>query len=512
MKSSVFSRFPKWSPFLVLLLVLGAILRLINLNAPPLDFHSTRQLRNSLVARAIYYDHLPNADPQKKALAESFQRAVGQYEPPITESIVGFTFLLTGGESFAIPRIYGTIFWLLAGLALFDLARRMSSPVSALVALTFYLVLPFAVQASRSFQPDPLMTSSFVIGLYFLYRWMEEAAPNTATQPAVLQNSSSKQSWKWTILAALFLGFAVLVKVVIAFLVGTAAIAAVLVAFGIRFWRSLQVWVMATLMVIPGIGYYVLGHPGRSTEYFFSWTVDLIKLILSIHFYADWLGFVGSLFGLTILFLSLAGMLIAPPRARWLLLSLWIGYLLYGLTLPFQMFTHSYYHIQLIPVVALGLACIAETAVARASSLPRAWKAALFVLMIVITGYQSWIARSNLVAEDFSHASATWVSIGKALPASAKVIGLTQDYGYDLMYWGWRKVALWPLATDLSSVKNGSRDLISRFDDLTAGQDYFLVTAFAQLDHQPNLKKVLDGYTIAAQGDGFILYDLHHLK
>jgi Dolichyl-phosphate-mannose-protein mannosyltransferase len=508
MKSSLLSRLPNWFPYLVLLLALGAALRLVNLNAPPLDFHSTRQLRNSLVARAIYYDHLPNADPQKRALADSFQRAVGQYEPPITESIVGFTFLLTGGESFAIPRIYGTIFWLLAGIALFDMARRISSPTSALIALTFYLILPFAVQASRSFQPDPLMTSSFVIGLYFLHRWMEELAPGSAPH----SEKDSKQSWKWAILAALFLGFAVLVKVVIAFLVGTAAIAAVLIAFGFRFWKSVQVWSMAVLMAIPGVGYYVLGHPGRSTEYFFSWTLDLVKLILSLHFYVEWLGFVGSLFGLTILLLSVVGTLLAPPRARWLLISLWIGYLLYGLTLPFQMFTHSYYHIQLIPVVALGLASIIEAVVVPASKLPRAWKAALLVVTLAVIGYQSWIARSVLVAEDFSHAPSAWEAIGKAIPANAEVIGLTQDYGFDLMYWGWRRVSLWPLDTDLSTVKNGGRDLSSRFTDLTQGQDYFLVTAFAQLDRQPNLKKILSGYAVAAQGDGYILYNLHLLK
>ncbi len=508
MKSSTYSRLPNWLPYLVLLLALGAALRLVNLNAPPLDFHSTRQLRNSLVARAIYYDHLPNADPQKRTLADSFERAVGQYEPPITESIVGFTFLLTGGESFAVPRIYGTIFWLLAGLALFDMARRISSPASALIALTFYLILPFAVQASRSFQPDPLMTSSFIIGLYFLYRWMEETAPGFAARP----EKNGKQSWKWAILAALFLGFAVLVKVVIAFLVGTAAIAAVLIALGFRFWKSIQVWSMAALMAIPGVGYYVLGHPGRSTEYFFSWTLDLVKLILSLHFYVEWLNFVGSLFGLTILLLSLVGTLLAPPRARWLLISLWIGYLLYGLTLPFQMFTHSYYHIQLIPVVALGLAPIIEAVVVPASNLPRALKAMLLIVAVAVIGYQSWIARSVLVAEDFSHAPAAWESIGKAIPANAEVIGLTQDYGFDLMYWGWRRVALWPLDTDLSSVKNGSRDLTSRFTDLTQGEDYFLVTAFAQLDRQPNLKKILSGYTVAAQGDGYILYNLHLSK
>ena len=511
MKSSPLTRPQYWFPLLVLL-ALGAVLRLVNLNAPPLDFHSTRQLRNALVARAIYYDHLPNADPQKRALAESFQRAVGQYEPPITESIVGFTFLLTGGESFAVPRIYGTIFWLLAGLALFDMARRIWSPTSALISLTFYLVLPFAVQASRSFQPDPLMTSSFVIGLYFLYRWMEEAAPGASAHPDTRPDGNGKQSWKWAILAALFLGFAVLVKIVIAFLVGSVAIAAVLVSYGLHFWKSRQVWLMAVLMVIPGIGYYVLGHPGRSTEYFFSWTVDLIKLILSLHFYVQWLGFVGSLFGLTILFLSLAGTLLAPPRARWLLISLWIGYVLYGLTLPFQMYTHSYYHIQLIPVVALGLASIVEAIVVPASSLPRVWKAAFLVVALAVVGYQAWIARSVLVAEDFSQQPAIWEAIGRAIPANTEVIGLTQDYGYDLMYWGWRRVALWPLDTDLSSVKNGGRDLTSRFTDLTNGEDYFLVTAFGQLDHQPNLKMILNGYTIAAQGDGYILYDLHLMK
>ncbi len=94
-----------WPIVLVLLVALGGALRLIRLSAPPLDFQPTRQLRNSLVARAIYYDALPGADPQKRALADSFRRAVGQYEPPIAESIVGFTFLLTGGESFAVPRL-----------------------------------------------------------------------------------------------------------------------------------------------------------------------------------------------------------------------------------------------------------------------------------------------------------------------------------------------------------------------------------------------------------------------
>ena len=284
---------------------------------------------------------------KKLALAKAFYNAVGQYEPPITESITAWTYTWTGGENIAVPRVYETLFWLLAGLALFDLARRIASPTSALIALAYYLVLPFAVQASRSFQPDPLMTSSFIAGIYFLYRWSEE------------------QKWKWAILAALFIGFAVLVKIVIVFFVIGAAIAAVLSTLGLRFWKSLQVWAMMALMAIPAFIYYILGHPGRSDEYFFAWTVDLIKLITTTSFYAHWLGFVGSLFGLAILFLSIAGVFLAPPRLRWMLIGIWIGYFCYGLTLPYQMYTHSYYHIQLIPVVALGLVPIIEAVAVR---------------------------------------------------------------------------------------------------------------------------------------------------
>ncbi len=493
MKAASSSRLPAWLWPLLLLLVLGAAVRLVNLTAPPLDFHPTRQLRNSLVARAIYYDALPGVDAQKRALSESFRRAVGQYEPPIIESIVAYTYLGTG-ESFAIPRIYGTLFWLIAGIAIFDLGRRIASPTAALIALSYYLILPFAVQASRSFQPDPLMTATFTLGIYFLFRWME------------------RPGWKWAILGALFAGLAVLVKIVIVFLVAGAAIAIVLTTLGRTFWRRPQVWVMVVLMAAPAVGYYVLGHPGRSTEYFFAWSVDLVKLITSPHFYADWLGFVGRLLGLTILFLSLAGTFLASNRVRWLLIGLWIGYVLYGLVLPFQMPTHSYYHLQLVPVVTLGLVPLVQAVVVNAASLQRAWRAALVLVAVALIGYQAWAARSVLVEEDFRQAPALWASIGQAIPENSNVIALTQDYGFDLMYWGWRKVDLWPLNTDLSAVRNSGRDLAARFGNITGGDDYFLVTAFGQLDGQPELKKILEGYSVAAQGDGYVLYDLRRPK
>ena len=489
MKKTLLSGPRAWLLVLILLLGLGLTLRLLDLTDPPLDFHSSRQLRNSLVARDIYYHLLPNTDSKTLDLTSSFRRSVGQYEPPVIESLVAVTYLVTGGENYAVARIWESLFWVLAGLALFDLARRAVSPWAALAALAYYLVLPFAVQASRSFQPDPLMTWAFVAGIYFLYRWSEE------------------RNWKWAVLAAIFLGFATLVKVVIAFLVGAAAIAMGLYTHHRDFWKSKQVWAMALLMVAPALIYYVFLHSGRSTEYFFSWSVALVKLITSTNFYSKWLGFLGSLFGLTVIFVSLAGVFLAPTRLRWLLISLWIGYLLYGLTLPFQMYTHSYYHIQLTPVLALGLAAALNPLFERAAAQGPAGRAAFVAVIVALIGYQAWVARSVLVAEDFRQEPPVWAEIGKAIPEDASVIGLTQDYGFRLMMWGWRKVSLWPVSTDLGELR-GEDNPAASFSAYVSGKDYFLVTAFGQLDKQPDLKKILGHYPIVAQGDGFVLYDL----
>ena len=496
---SPLSQSRNWFITLIILLALGGLLRLLDITDPPLDFHPSRQLRNSLVARDIYYSILPSATNEQRGLAASFARSVGKYEPPVIESIVAYTYLVTG-ENIAVARAWATLFWLAAGIALFDLMRRATSPWAALIALAYYLVLPFSVQASRSFQPDPLMTSAFVIGIYFLYRWSESHLKR--------EGSGVRASWRWAILAGVFLGLATFVKIVIAFFVGSAAIALALFTLGRNFWKSKQVWVMAAIMVVPALFYYVLLNQGRSTEYFFAWTVALIKLITSTDFYTKWLAFLGTIFGQTIIFLSIAGALIAKPRMRWLLVSLWIGYLLYGLTLPFQMYTHSYYHVQLIPILALGLAVVLNPLVESVAAQGGVGRVGFVALVVAVIGYQAYVARSVLVAEDFRHEPVFWSSVAEEIPPDGDVMALTQDYGYRLMVFGWRKVSLWPLATGLSEARNPDKNDAEQFAELTEGMDYFLVTAFGQLDKQPDLKKILDTFPIAAEGDGYVLYDL----
>ncbi|MDP1780194.1 MAG: hypothetical protein Q8K73_07960, partial [Anaerolineales bacterium] len=127
---------------------------------------------------------------------------------------------------------------------------------------------------------------------------------------------------------------------------------------------------------------------------------------------------------------------------------------------------------------------------------------------VAVIGYQAYVAKSVLVAEDFRHEPVYWNEVGEVIPSDGNVIALTHDYGYRLMMYGWRKVSLWPLTTGLSDVRNVDRNAADDFAELTEGKQYFLVTAFSQLDKQPGLKEILKQYPIAVEGDGYVLYDL----
>jgi hypothetical protein len=172
------------------------------------------------------------------------------------------------------------------------------------------------------------------------------------------------------------------------------------------------------------------------------------------------------------------------------------------------MYTHSYYHIQLIPIIALGLAAALNPLIESVAGQGTLGRAGFIAVIVAVIGFQSWVSRSILAEESFRHEPAFWQQVGGAIPADAKVIGLTQDYGFRLMYYGWRKVILWPYSTELAEVRNGNLDFSDRFGELTLGKDYFLVTAFGQLDKQPSLKKLLDAYPVAVDGEGYVLYDL----
>lgn len=511
----------------IALLVLGAGLRLYDLTDQPIDFHPTRQLRGAIVARGIYYQLLPNADENLRHAALNFKESTGSYEPPILEGAVALTYLAAGREIFWSARVINTLLWLIGGLALLGLARRVAAAlqtdpnrpqaqraawISGLVSLGFYLALPFSVQASRSIQPDPGMVVWMAVAIYGIWRWSET------------------HSWRWAAAAGAAAGMAILTKAVIVFTLagGFAAICLQVAwehvprnapfqhktaAFGravVRLITDPQVWLLAGLAVLPTAAYY-LTRQDRASEYFSSWTLALSHLLLRPSFYVGWLYLVLSLITPAALAAALIGLFRARGRVLSLFIGLWGGYIIYGLFLPYQMDTHSYYHLQVVYLISLSLIPAVLAAVEKLQRLGLDFRIAAGAAALLLLTYASWKALTTLDSRDFRNEPAYWQTITSHLPDDGKIIALTQDYGFRLMYYGWRKVTLWPNRGEikLNNLRGSSKEFDEFFAKRTSDKSFFLITAFRQYEDQPVLQKTLtENYAVAAEGPGYLIFDL----
>jgi len=530
---------------LLALLLLGAGLRLFDLTDQPIDFHPTRQLRGAIIARGMYYEMLPAVattpvDPALRQQALAFWNSTGQYEPSILERLCALTYLVIGREVVWVARIYNTIFWLIGGLALFALLRRMGQEnnsvvfsadgdpsaekttkknIVALAVLAFYLALPFSVQASRSFQPDPAMVMWMALAAWALYRWSETA------EDGMVSPAARRASWRQALLAGLFSGLALLTKAVSAFTLAGGIMALVFYTYClgrerpfyrpvVRMLTSPQVWLMAGLALAPTAVYY-LTRQERAGEYFLSWTVELSHLLLNPRFYLGWLGLVAELVTPVALLLALAGIWLARGRARGLLVGLWLGYIAYGLFLPYQMDTHSYYHLQMVWLAALSLGPALRVLIGWLRNWPAAWRWAALGVGLLVLALGAWQALVPLYGQDYRSEPAYWQEIASYLPDDGKIVGLTQDYGYRLMYYGWRKVIPWKNRGEfkLNELRGREKEFATYFARQTAGKSYFLITAFRQYQDQPDLQEMLtQHYSLIAQGQGYLIFDLTRTK
>ncbi len=478
------------------LLLLGLGLRFIDLTDAPLDFSPTRQLRAAIITRGIYYLNLPEATATERETAVALRESIVDFEPPLFETLVATTWRVTGITELWVARIYAILFWGVAAGALAAAARRLATPGAALVSLAYMLFLPFAVIASRSFQPEPLMVMFLCLAIWAALGWAEE------------------KNWKYALLAGLFGGLAALVKLFAAYMVAGLMVAVVWQALGLRAaFKNRQVWVMAALMLLPNLFAYFVGRGDAAGNYFQAWFVALAGILLTPEFYIRWALWLGQLVGLAFVFLGLFGLVLARGAGRAALLGVWLGYGIYGLSVPHQTITHDYYHLQLVPVIALSLAPLAAAVLPQVAAQPRFWRAAAVGLAVVAIALPGWLARSQMLSVDHRKDPEYWIQVGAHLPPEAKVIALTQQYGYPLSYYGWRQVRLWPVTGELALAEArgvDTRPFAEQWAQYTEGMDVFLVTTSNQLERQPELREHLyANYEILLHQEGALtIFDL----
>jgi hypothetical protein len=180
--------------------------------------------------------------------------------------------------------------------------------------------------------------------------------------------------------------------------------------------------------------------------------------------------------------------------------------------------SHEYYNLMLVPIISLSLAPTADLFIKQAKSQQiKIFPRILFVsFTILVVAIQVWNVRVQLTREDWRPDADFWTMLGDKLGHnSGKVLAIAQDYGGRLSYWGWQDVESWYTPGDigLRELDDRSLDLLQRFNDMTEGKQYFVVTQLNKFDNQPVIKDyVYLHYPIFAEGKGYIIFDLTHPK
>ncbi|MBI1793532.1 MAG: glycosyltransferase family 39 protein [Chloroflexi bacterium] len=491
---------------LIALFGLGLGIRLFDLTDLPLDFQPTRQLLSALKARGMFYQTAPNIPDWQRQMAIQQWKTKAEVEPEVFERIVAFTYRFTG-EQLWVARVYSSLFWIVGGIFLFLLVRDLVSTDGAVIATAYYLFFPYAVIASRSFQPDPLMVMLIILFWWAVNRWAD-LTPGSSPE-------RRWQAWLFALLAGLLGGLAIFIKFVAAFFVIGAALGAALGRLSLReLIRKPQAWVMAVLGILPAAAYLYYGIVlnGFLGQQFSGRFIP--ALLLDPFNYIQWAVKANmAAGGVAIMLGLLSPFFVRERRGRFFIFGLWIAYILFGLYFDYQIATHDYYHLPFIPIVAVSLAPIADWVLTQLADLTtKRWMrfAALGILFYGLLA-TVWDVRNQMKSADYRPQAALWAQIGDALGHGSGVVALTQDYGSRLAYWGWQNAAIWPNSGAISYIdlRGDSFDSKSDFANLTKNKSYFLVTDFEELNRQPYLKQMLQGFSVFAQGDGYVIYDLN---
>ncbi len=488
--------------FVAVILLLGVGARLVDLSDPPLDFAATRQLRSLIIARG-YYDAMDTPStramaPEDRQFGITAGNAEAVIEPTIMEHLTAYTYALLGREDFRIPRIWSILFWVLGGIPLYLLSRKLIGDTGALAALAFYEFTPYGIISSRAFQPDPLMVALICCALYFQYRWSERDTLTSA------------------ILAGVFTGAAVLVKTTAVFFVGIPFIVLVFSAGFRKAVRNWRVYLMAVIALLPAVLFIIWNSTRGGNAGAIFGSRFFVSLYLQPHWYQSWFMTAKSVVGYFPLFLAiLAIFMICVKKTRAWYLSLWAAYLLLGIVFSYHISTHDYYSMPLIPIVAIGFGLVVSLLFERLQVVDIDWFAKVIVLGVLAfaSALSLLKARTDMLSSDYRYEITYWKRLGDTLGRNTKVIALTHDYGYRLEYWGYIRPSIWQTTGDITVANLSGQQqspFMQQFNSATNGYDTFLVTLINDFNSQNELHDYLFAHYPVEEGEGYLIFDLRH--
>lgn len=485
---------------LAIIFVLAFLLRLYGISEPPLDFHPTRQYKNAIIAR-YFYDRGGARSGIFKDIKEpegnEFYDMTNVFtEPPLIELASVGLYHIAGRECLTIPRILSSLLWIGAALLLWKIMLLLASRDAALLSTAFFLFTPFAIRSSRAFMPDPLMIFCIMAYIYSLARFVERPGRGTFYVTAFCASLA--------IFAKVSSGFFIMGSAIVLYLFRHE------LRKQIRFYDAIAFCVIAILPIVAYTKLFLKLPMGGGL---FGWLFLPSRLLVPFT-YIQRLHLIDDVVTLVLFFTGLGGLFLLRGAKRTLLMGLMAGYLAFCLIFNYHTATHDYYHMPLIPIVAIGLGILGDYMLCLLrDKLPRLRIYALIALAVILFAF-SVEGISRLDRKWAGEQLETYREIGVIVRHSRRTFILAPWYGSPLKYHGWVEGFPWPTQSDLSYMSwegtfTGATGDYFRKEYDRQKPDYFIVTAFDELEKQPDLKELLEeNFPLTASSPSFRIYDL----
>lgn len=485
----------------LLLLITASGLRIAGLRLGMPDFEPVRQYHSALIARYLANLGNDNLPAWERDVIKQTMQPI--HEPPIMESLAVSGYKLLGSEQLWWPRALASISWIAGGFVLWRLLQQLFSPGAALFGTAFYLLAPYGIRQSLSFQPDSLalaITLAACLGILRFHR-----APNQAN----------------LFRAALICAVAVLVKTQFVFL-----IAGVYAALGLlrgSLWRLLSHrdnLLFALLALAPVVLYLIINMQMGGIA---AQRGIIPAALIQPSFYISWLYNLDKVYGFPIFIMGLIGTILLRGETLAMALGLWGGYLVLGMVFTFHFATHTYYQVSAFPALAFGLAGLA-------TPLIESWRGQqkrFAVSGLLLVGGLSLLLLMAPTIKEFgkpgieSRAEA-YSEIGRLIEHSRRVLMLTESEGFPLMYHAKIAGDLWPTQWSLAVEQAGYKSIAQRDTEGTyfeyevaerfaryaqLAPEFFVITKLHEF--APSLERYLaQSYPLLAATDVYRIYDL----
>jgi 4-amino-4-deoxy-L-arabinose transferase-like glycosyltransferase len=500
--------------FLFIIVLVGAGLRLLWIQAPLVDAHRWRQADTAGIARSLYEDRF---DPFHPQVNWGGRRGYVESEFPLLPALAAGLYHLFGEQEY-LGRMVVMVFSTVMIVAIFGVGLELLGVGGGLAAAALVAISPAAVFFGRTFMPDSVMLCFGVSGLWAFLRYF------------------STRRRRYLVWGSGLMALACLVKLPAVLLFAPIAAAAWGRRQELRRDRALLVALAVPLLVATawyvhafflyretGLTFGILVHPARTyppsiapgpwETSFSKWSN--LRVLTSSNYYMT------LLFRLYYLLLTpwgmagaLLGLVLWKPGFERLIADAWLlAIVAFVFVMGEANIGHEYYQLPIVPVGALYLGAVIGPVFDRRALLP-GWlesvrMAALAVVLLAVGGttfYYSGIINSHFRPNALDvRVLQAGEAVQRAVPRDALAI-VADDYGVTS-----------PLLLHFSRRKGWSFDVANLSPEVIQGRwgsggKYFVTTVWSRIQSQkPEVAAYLQGFrTIDLQGDvaDMVIFDL----